>query len=154
MTEQVTETFYLPDELEREASRLPADIYNSAHNLLARSEFNCVFVPIRSLQAFGVITENEIVFVDSLTYYHQDNEGGRVIQLAWQFNHGHDRDSLDDPLEFDIVYYRKEGKNMQARMVMEFRAALENIDKHYRDEELPRNGARIVSLKQDSSQAG
>ena len=152
MTEQVTETFFLPDEIDRETSRLPANIYNTAHNLLGRSETDCVFVPVRTLQMFGVITAHEIVFVDTLTYTHRGDEGGRVIQLAWQFNHGHDRDALDEPVAFDIVYYLEQGRTAQQRLVREFRDALEQMDKRYREEALPKEGARVVRLGEQNEQ--
>jgi hypothetical protein len=147
MTEQVTETFFLPDEIDRETSRLPADIYNTAHSLLSRSETECVFVPVRTLQMFGVVTLDEIVFVDALTYTKQGNEGGRVIQLAWQFNHGHDRDALDQPIEIDVVFYLEQGRAAQQRLVREFRDALALMDRRYRQSSLPADGARIIRLK-------
>ena len=98
MTESVTKTFFLPEEVERRAFTLPADIYNLAHTLLARSEFDCVFVPIRSLQYLGVITHSEIVFVDTQAYAFNQEQGGRLIMLAWKFLHTGTRDSLQEPV--------------------------------------------------------
>lgn len=149
MTETVTETFYLPDEIGRDMSRIPADIYNTSHNLLARSEYNCVFVPIRTLQVFGVVTENEIVFVDSLSYAHVDNEGGRIILLTWRFIHTHDREAIDEPVDCEIVFHHENGRAVQSRLIMELRSALEHLDKKYREEALPAEGARIVKLNKD-----
>ncbi len=147
LTISATETFFLPDELGRKASHLPADIYNLARTLLARSEFSCVFVPIRSLQFLGVITENEIVFVDSLAYAYNQNEGGRLITIAWKFGNTNDRKSLNEPVNFDVVYYDSGSSEIQNRLIGDFREALKLLDERYRESALPSGGARILKLK-------
>lgn len=145
MVDRVTETFYLPDEIGRITTRIPADLYNTSRNLLARSKLGCVFIPIRSLQVFGVITERETVFVDSLSYAHVGNEGGRIIKLGWEYRHT-GRVALDAPVECEVVYYHEDGESLQGRLIMEFRTALNTADKRYRDEAMPAEGARIVKL--------
>ena len=55
LVNRVTETFFLPDAVGRQAWTLPADIYNLSRTLLGRSEFNCTFVPIRSMQYLAII---------------------------------------------------------------------------------------------------
>ena len=147
MVKRVTETFFLPDEIERNSTRIPAPLYNLVHNLLARNELDCVFVPIRSLQVLAVITEKEIVFVDSLSYAHQDNTGGRIIILAWQFLHNQQRDGLDSPVSCEVIYYSKGAQDTQARLINEFNQALKLVDSRYRDSELPAEGARIIKFK-------
>lgn len=146
MIDRVTETFFLPNEIGRIKTRIPADLYNTSRNLLVRNELDSVFVPIRSLQVFGVITEGETVFVDSLSYAHVDNEGGRIVKLGWEFMHTSDRAALNAPVDCEVVYYHEDGKSLQERMIMEFRAALETADKRYRNEAMPAEGARIVRL--------
>ena len=147
MVKRVTETFFLPDEIERNTTRIPAPLYNLAHNLLARSEIDCVFIPVRSLQVLAVITAHEIVFVDSLSYAHQDNIGGCIILLAWQFVQNQHRDSLEEPVSCEVVYYTKEAEDTQARLITEFNQALKVADSHYRDSELPAGGANIIKFK-------
>jgi hypothetical protein len=142
----VTETFFLPDELGRESISIPADLYNICHTILTRSENDCVFVPIRSLQYLGVITGPEIVFVDSMSYVVNNGHGGRVIMLAWQFNHSHDRDAIDAPVGCDVVYYHQDSVALQLRLVPEFRNALQLMDRRYREHTLPATGARILKL--------
>ncbi len=147
MTESVTETFFLPEETERRAFTLPADIYNLAHTLLARSEFNCVFVPIRSLQYLGVITEREIVFVDSQSYAYNQDEGGRLIMLAWEFTHAGTRESLQEPVGCTLLCYHPDCREIQLRLITAFRESLQLLDQRYRDQALPADGARILKLK-------
>lgn len=145
MTEQVTETYFLPEEIERQQTRIPASLYNLAHNLVARSEHGCVFVPLRYMQVLAVITTEEIIFVDSLSYASQDGEGGRIIQLAWQCKPH--RDALDAPVECDVVYYHESGRQTQPRLVREFGDALSKVDEYYRQQDMPANGARIIALR-------
>ena len=142
-----TETFFLPDEVDRKVSSVSADIYNLAHTLLSRSEFSCVFVPIRSLQFMGVITETEVVFVDSQAYAYNQDEGGRLIMLAWKFRNTSERESLNDPVDCDVIYYHPESHEIQRRMVGEFRDALKHLDERYREQALPAEGARILKLR-------
>ncbi len=122
-------------------------MYNLAHTLLSRTEFSCVFVPIRSLQFLGVITETEVVFVDSQAYAYNQDEGGRLIMLAWKFRNTGERASLKDPVDCDVVYYHPESHEIQRRMIAEFRDALKLVDERYREQALPAEGARILKLR-------
>jgi hypothetical protein len=147
LVNRVTETFFLPEAVGEESWTLPADIYNLSRTLLGRSEFDCAFVPIRSMQYLAIITRDEIVFVDSQAYACHDNEGGRLIMLAWQFDTGTTRDALDKPRPCRVVYYTGNGKELQMRVVSAYREALALVDQRYRDRALPPGGARIVQLK-------
>ncbi len=146
LTISATETFFLPDEVGRKTSCIPADIYNLAHTLLARSEFSCVFVPIRSLQFLGVVTNTEIVFVDSQAYAYNQDEGGRIIKVAWKFNNTRERNSLSEPVDCDVIYYGPDSRDLQLRLIGDFREAIELIDQRYRDEQLPSKGVKILNL--------
>jgi hypothetical protein len=85
MTRHVRETFFLPPEHHREASALPAVIYNALRLLLARAGGETLFIPIRSMQYLAIAGPEEVVFVDSTGgYAYQDGEGGRLIRLAWR----------------------------------------------------------------------
>lgn len=148
---RVTETFFLPDEISRRDWALPADIYNMTRLLLARSEFDCAFVPIRSMQYLAVITAGEIVFVDSQAYACRDGEGGRLIMLAWQFDNQQQRIALDEPHACHVVHYHRDSDTIQQRLVRDFRDALELIDQRYRNTTMPASGARILPLKQNTS---
>ena len=139
-----TETFFRPPEVARLASVVPAEVYNTARNLLARSHEGCVFVPIRSMQFLGVIDRDEIVFVDSQAYAQQDGVGGRLILIAWQPRPEPGRASLAAPVPCDIVCYDEGLQQTQQRLVSEFPRALRDLDQRYRDAVLPAQGARIL----------
>jgi hypothetical protein len=147
MTTIVTETFFLPAEVDRRLWSTPAEIYNLCKSLFNRSLTGNVFVPIRSMQFLAVIDKNEIVFVDSQSYAVSENEGGRVILVAWQFKESNERDALTDPVPCEVVFYEKEGCDTQLRLVAEFRKSMELMDQRYRDEQLPAKGAKILQLK-------
>ena len=65
MTTEVTETFFLPREIERLDWSVPPDIYNLYRSLLIRNEKRPVFVPIRSMQFMAVLDRDEILFIVS-----------------------------------------------------------------------------------------
>ncbi len=151
MTTTVTETFFLPKEVERKHWLLHADIYNLYHSLYARNEIGHVFVPIRDLQFMAVLDKNEIVFVDGQSYAvaknkEGENEGGRLILLAWKFPVSHDRDSLMDPMPCEVIFYDKKNTDLQLRMISAFKQAMELMDQRYRDKQIPRQGAKILTL--------
>lgn len=147
MTTTVTETFFLPDEVERKSWSVPAKIYNLYHSLQMRCEVGHVFVPIRNMQFMAVLDKNEIVFVDSQSYAVSEDEGGRLILIAWKFSDSHDRDALTDPMPCEVVFYERQNKDLQLRLIAEFRQAMELMDKRYRDDQLPAKGAKILMLK-------
>ncbi|MGD2113309.1 MAG: hypothetical protein PVI50_07975 [Gammaproteobacteria bacterium] len=147
LVNRVTETFFLPDAVDEQAWTLPADIYNLSRTLLGRSEFNCAFVPIRSMQYLGVIARDEIVFVDSQAYAYRENEGGRVIMLAWRFDTAAQRAALDQPQPCRVIHYTRDGNQLHSRLVSAYREALQLVDRRFRDRALPPGGARIVPLK-------
>ncbi len=151
MTATTTETFFLPREVDRKPWLVPADIYNLYHSLLARKHVGHVFVPIRIMQFMAVLDKNEIVFVDGQSYAVTKNkdgesEGGRLILLAWKFPLSHDRDSLDEPMQCEVVFYDKKNKDLQLRIIAAFKEAMELMDQRYRDKQIPAQGAQILTL--------
>ena len=146
MTSIVTETFFLPREVDRRDWTVPSEIYNLYRSLLSRSITGNVFVPIRSMQFLAVIDQDEIVFVDSQSYAVSGEQGGRLILIAWQFKDVQDRESLTDPVSCDVVFYEQNNSDTQLRLVTEFRKAMELMDQRYRDEQMPAKGAKILSL--------
>ena len=146
MTTIVTETFFLPKEVERKQWSVPAEIYNLYRALWQRNLTGHVFVPIRNMQFMAVLDKNEIVFVDSQSYAVSKDEGGRLILVTWKFAESIDRDALADPVPCEVVFYDKYDSTLQLRLVSEFRQAMELLDKRYRNEQLPAKGAKILRL--------
>lgn len=147
MTTIVTETFFLPKEVERKQWSVPAEIYNLYHALQMRCQTGHVFVPIRNMQFMAVLDKNEIVFVDSQSYAVSKDEGGRLILIVWKFVQSTDRDALTDPVPCEVVFYEQNNSDLQLRLVSEFRQAMELMDQRYRDEQLPAKGAKILSMQ-------
>ena len=143
----VTETFFLPKEVERKQWSVPADIYNLYRALQLRNQAGHVFVPIRTMQFMAVLDKCEIVFVDSQSYAVSKDEGGRLILVAWKFAESIDRDALTDPVPCEVVFYEQDNCELQLRLVSEFRQAMDLMDKRYRNEQLPAKGAKILSLQ-------
>lgn len=117
----VEETFYRPAELSREPRTLPAETYNLAHLLLKRATSGCLFVPIRSMQFLAVVDSEEFIFVD--------REGKRMIELAWQRFTPQARQSLDQPVSYDAVYYSPASAEIMRRIQGEFHKALREMEK-------------------------
>jgi hypothetical protein len=116
----VEETFYRPSELSREPRTLPAETYNLAHLLLKRAAGGCLFVPIRSMQFLAVVDGEEFIFVD--------REGKRMIELAWQRFAPQARQSLDQPVSYEAVYYSPAGAEIMRRIQGEFHRALHGLE--------------------------
>ena len=119
MSRPTSETFFLPEEVERHTVTIPAALHNRCRAMLSRCHYEHIFVPIRSMQYLGVIDEEEIVFVDSQAYAVRGGEGGRVILLAWQFRPDLRSDNLSEPVPIDVVYYDRSAAEIQKRRVQQ-----------------------------------
>ncbi|MES2407106.1 MAG: hypothetical protein V4528_07275 [Pseudomonadota bacterium] len=134
------ETFYRPDiELFRTTRSLPAALYNRAHTLLTQSQTGCVFVPIRTMQYMAVLDAAEFIFVD--------RERPDLIELAWQSFHPGHRDSLEDPVPFELVHYDERAASTMQRLIVEFNKALILLAKRRAVDMKP---ARILSFSRKS----
>jgi len=143
------ETFFRPDEIDKETWTMPAELYNPSHHLLNHAKGECVFVPIRSMQYLGVIDREEIIFIDGAGgYMYQNEEGGRIIQLAWQNFHPQVRESITSPVPCHIVYYSPGAKEIMKRLIREFEQALRQLEQ--RQQMPPHQSARILPLRRDA----
>jgi len=149
---RVRETFFRPDEpCAREASALPADVHNGLQLLLARESGSCVFLPIRSMQYQAVIDREEVVFVDAHGgYAHQDGVGGRLIRIAWRPGAGR-RDSLTEPVPYEIIYYFDGLKETQRRLLGETRAALLQVLERQRGPAAAPIERRVIPFRRSAS---
>ncbi|UCH52749.1 MAG: hypothetical protein JSW09_09100 [Pseudomonadota bacterium] len=132
----VTETFYRPVEVGREARCLPADVYNSAHLLLARARQGAVFVPIRSMQYLAVIDAQECIFVE--------REGRRMIEIAWCAFRPQARSALTDPVPYEAVYYSPTAQPVMQRLQSELPKALAALQ---RRSVAPVTAPRVIKLE-------
>lgn len=114
---------------------MPAEIYNLAHVLLKRTAGACLFVPIRSIQFLAVLDHEEFIFVD--------REGRRMIELAWKNFAPQTRQSLDEPVMYEAVFYSPAGVELMRRLQGEFHNALRELEQ----KSLPAGRARVVPLK-------
>ena len=118
-------TFFRPEEVKTERSALGAGTYNRSRLLLRRnSSSDCQFVPIRTMQYQGVITEDEIIFIDSQGYAVRDGEGGRIIVLAWKVLKSQARETLTEPVPIEVVHYCQASADLQRRLLVEFDKAM------------------------------
>lgn len=128
-------TCYRDREILREQRWLPAEAYNLAHTLLACSLSGCLFVPIRAIQYLAIIDAEEIIFLDS--------EHKAWVEIAWQNFRPHQRNSLSDPVEYDLVYYNPSAAETMRRLPGEFPRALHSLA----DKAIPATPARVIKLR-------
>lgn len=107
---------YRDAEYAREARSLPAETYNLAHLLLVKSGSNHLFVPIRSMQYLAILDTEEFVFLDG--------ERKCWIEVAWQHFRPQSRNSLQDPVPYQAVYYQPDSEFLMSRLQAEFPRAL------------------------------
>ena len=142
-----TETFFLPEENSRTSWKTPARIYNLYRSLLIRNKGKPVFVPIRSMQFMAILDQQEINFIDSQSYAVRGDEGGRMILLAWNFSRSSQRETLDNPVPCEVVFFEQRNEDVQRRLVGEFKQAMELIDQRFRQNIPGINGVKIVAIK-------
>ena len=113
--------FFKGQELGCEQRSLRAEIYNRARLLLSNCQRSSLFVPIRSMQYLAVLDEEEFLFVDG-----QGSE--RLVELAWRRFQPQQRDSLEEPVPFELVYYQPQAPQTMMRLQGEFAQALRAMD--------------------------
>lgn len=121
------EIFFRGGVVRTDAVTIAPVLYNHIRLLLRRGDIGTgnVFVPIRSLQFLGVITGDEVIFVDSQAYAVRDGEGGRMILLAWRFDASLRRDSLNEPAPIEVQHYAPGLDETQRRLLSEFAQAVD-----------------------------
>ena len=147
MPEGSAELFFRPDSLACERLTIPAALYNRCRLALARCPNEHVFVPVRSMQIMAVIDPEEVIFVDSQAYAVQDGQGGRLICLAWAFRPGAGRSDLTDPAPIELTYYRKDARELHARLVGELLQCLEQMEARLRAGDCAPRSRKVVPLR-------
>lgn len=93
-------TVYRERAFHREPRSLPAETYNLARSIQARSPQGIAFVPIRSMQVLAILDRDEFVFLDS--------QYKNWAMLAWQCFRSDERAGLDDPVAYELAFYTPE----------------------------------------------
>jgi len=112
-------TCYRNPELASEPRQLAAATYNLAFTLLARSTTGNLFVPIRAMQYLAVMDAEELIFLDG--------ERKCWVDIAWRNFHPQQRNSLDDPVPYEAVYYHEQARNIMSRLQVELLKALQML---------------------------
>lgn len=143
----IRETFFRPDEaVAHEHTRIPAALYNGLQLLLRRSTGSAVFIPIRSMQYQAVVDREEVVFIDSHGgYAYQDGEGGRLIRIAWRPAVG--RESISNPVDCEIVYYFRDLRETQTRLLGEIQPVIKRMLERQRNTGGPTPALRVLPLR-------
>jgi hypothetical protein len=142
-----TETFFRPEEVAREQVNLPAPLFNRCILLLNRSVIRNVFVPVRTMQYQAVIDSDEIIFVDNQGYAVQDSKGGRLIVLAWEVALHGPRDSLNEPVPIEVVYYGPERHETHRRLMGEFPKAIDTYESRLKENSNPGKTATVLPFR-------
>lgn len=129
-------TCYRDLEIKREKRTLAAATYNLAIQLLARCETKQLFIPIRSMQYLAIVDLEEFVFVDS--------QNKCWVDIAWQNFHSHEREALNQPIEYEAVFYREDQTDLMQRLQSEFPFALRAM----MAKQAPHDPAKIISFRQ------
>lgn len=141
------ETFFRPPVYQQIAWTMPFEPYNQTRWLLNRTQTQCVFVPIRTMQYLAVIDPEEIIFVDAIGgYMRHQQQGGRIIQLAWHHFRPQIRQTLTDPVHCEISYYLPAAPQTMRRLVGEFSNALKQLTQRCQKTYPPLQQARIVPI--------
>jgi hypothetical protein len=98
------------------------------------------------MQYQAVVDREEVVFVDSHGgYAYQDGEGGRLIRIAWRPAVG--RDSLSAPVPCEIVYYFRDLRETQTRLLGEIQPIITQMLERRRIADGPIAAPRILPLR-------
>lgn len=141
------ETFFRPPIYHQVSWTIPGTLYNQTRWLLNRAQTTCVFIPIRTMQYLAVIDQEEIIFVDAIGgYRYYNQQGGRIIQLAWRYFRPQTRQSLADPVDCEIVHYSAKAQQTMQWLVGEFTKALTLLTERYTQANPPQHQAQIIAL--------
>lgn len=125
---------YRDVEVKREHRQLAADTYNLAQTLLARSPAGNLFIPIRSMQYLAILDAEELIFLDG--------ERKCWIDIAWREFHPQARISLNEPVEYEAIYYREGAELLMSRLQAELPRALQELGK----KSAPQGQARVLKF--------
>lgn len=142
-----TEIFFRREETAREEIKLPAQLFNRCRLILNHSPGAHVFIPVRNMQLQAVIDQDEIIFVDNHGYAVKDGHGGRLIVLSWEMAFHSSRDSLNEPVPIEVVYYGPERHEVHRRLMSEFTRSLDSYEARLRQDKADNRTATILPFR-------
>lgn len=132
----IRETFYRSPELKREHRTLPAETYNSLKLIHYFAREQVIFIPVRSLQYLAVMDHDEVIFLDGAV-------SRNIIVISWQRFRPSERNRLDQPVGYEVVYHSEEVLGIMGRLQSEFNKAV-----HHYDQKLRKNlSADIIPIR-------
>ena len=140
----VGHVFFRPDEVARERTHIPSELFNRCRLMLNRCGGEYAIVPVPAMQYQAVIEAREIFFVDNLAYAVRGGEGGKLIMLAWENRRTTSRDSLTEPVPIELVYYRPEIREVHRRLMSEFPKALGRAEQRMRETDFRVPNRRVL----------
>ena len=146
MSSKTTEVFFLTEPIQRETTRIPAQLYNRCRLLLSRCAEPYIFVPIRSMQYLAVIDADEVIFIDSQSYAVRKEEGGRFIMISWRFATAGSRTALHEPVSAEVLYHHPSALELRNRMLGEFDKALIELETRSRDQGCEPRLKKVVAI--------
>jgi len=132
-------SFIKGEEISREAITLPAEIYNKFHTLLSHADKGYVFVPIRNLQYLAVIDKDEVLFIDGHVKH--------IVVVAWESFKPQVRESLSEPVPYELVVYDQRADPVVLRLQGEFFKAVELLVSREMRPDLPSGVTSIADRK-------
>jgi hypothetical protein len=97
------------------------------------------------MQYQGVITNSEIIFVDSQGYAVRDGQGGRLIVLAWEIVK-EPRHSLTSPIPIDVVHYHETTVDLRRRLLGEFDKAMQQMLNRQLDADSSPRSLKVIAI--------
>ena len=124
---------------------LPASTYNVMRTLFHQCGKSCIFVPIRSMQYQAIIDDNEVSFV----YIHRRS----AIEFSWRSFKPQIRESLEDPVAYEFVYYDLQAIETMQRIQVEFHKFAHQLNHraHERQQNTQKNGATVSRFRPRNS---
>ncbi len=130
------ETFQTGPILGTEKRQLPAATYNLMRTLFHQCNHSCLFVPVRSVQYQAIIDEIEVSFV----YTHRRSH----IEFCWRKFKPQQRESLDDSVPYEFVYYDPQALETMQRMQGEFHLFPQQLYARNHEKELKKFSSETV----------
>jgi hypothetical protein len=96
------------------------------------------------MQYPAIIDGKDFWLLDSLAYAVKDADGGRIITVSWHTDSGIDRESLEQNIPMEIIFYDHDMKDIQLHLRREFMRTMKLMDKRYRGQQIPAEDTHTI----------